>query len=100
MTNLLEETREVLQENGVSASDVQFVSDGENAASWAWFIENSNFEYDSGFGLEEINLDLVIVGTDWWLERHEYDGAEGWHFKRQPSKPDGTETTRLRSNYG
>ena len=28
-----------------------------------------------------------IVGDNWWLERDEYDGAEGWEFKVMPIKP-------------
>lgn len=27
----------------------------------------------------------MVVGDDWWLERHEYDGSEWWEFKRLPS---------------
>ena len=32
-------------------------------------------------------MDLLIVGDDWWLERHEYDGAEWWEFKTLPCEP-------------
>lgn len=26
----------------------------------------------------------MVVGCDWWLERHEYDGAESWSYKVLP----------------
>lgn len=29
----------------------------------------------------------MIVGDDWWMERHEYDGSEWWEFKELPKKP-------------
>lgn len=31
--------------------------------------------------------DLIVCGKNWWLERHEYDGAEWWEFKEYRSKP-------------
>jgi len=40
--------------------------------------------YNSGFGGQEIAKDLVVVGTGWWMERHEYDGSEWWEFKAPP----------------
>lgn len=32
-------------------------------------------------------MSLKIVGDNWWLERHEYDGAEWFEFKTLPQKP-------------
>lgn len=32
-------------------------------------------------------LDLLVVGNNWWLERHNYDGSEWWEFKRLPTRP-------------
>jgi hypothetical protein len=26
----------------------------------------------------------MVIGSDWWLERHEYDGSEWWEFKSLP----------------
>ena len=45
------------------------------------FKEFANFDYDEGYGCDFIPARLKIVGTDWWLERHEYDGSEWWEFK-------------------
>lgn len=48
-------------------------------------------EYDNSFGYTKVALDLVVVGEDWWLERHEYwyenDCSGWWEFKRMPVKP-------------
>ena len=41
-------------------------------------------DYDPSWGCEYIPRNLVVVGPDWWLERHEYDGSEWWEFKRVP----------------
>lgn len=52
------------------------------------FFRVADFDYWDGFGSAEITLGLVVVGKDWWLERHEYDGSEWWEFKTLPKKPD------------
>lgn len=93
MTNLLEETVSMLEGNGKSQSDVLFVSlkdksNNESAwFSWDEFSILANFNYRSGFGEEEINDTLMVVGEDFWLERHEYDGSEWWEFKKLPDLP-------------
>lgn len=93
MTNLLEETVSMIEGNGKNKSDVLFVSlkdkpNNESAwFSWDEFSALSNFEYDSGYGCEEINDTLMVVGEDFWLERHEYDGSEWWEFKKLPDLP-------------
>ena len=43
--------------------------------------------YDDGFGSHIVPLNLKIVGDNWWLERHEYDGSEWWEFKTLPTRP-------------
>lgn len=52
------------------------------------FFRIASFDYCASFGTTEITLGLVVVGKDWWLERHEYDGSEWWEFKSLPKKPD------------
>jgi|TARA_R110000737_G_scaffold289895_1_gene296432 hypothetical protein len=59
---------------------------GFTTEDWADFLNNLNFDYDSGYGSQE------LFGTLWfndgsWLERHEYDGAECWHHKDCPDVP-------------
>ena len=87
MINLLSETIEKLVKHGKKPEDVLFVMDTKSYCSFKEFSENASFEYDDGFGCIEISLHLKIVGADWWLERYEYDGSEGWEFKTLPIKP-------------
>jgi hypothetical protein len=92
LTNLLEETLECLADNKLSPSDVLWVGmlDGAKsvAATWAEFEPiAAGVNYDSGYGCNEIPEGLVVVGSDWWLSRGEYDGSEWWDFNRKPERP-------------
>lgn len=85
--NLIKETVECIKRNGYSESDIKWVGskDGKYGMSWDSFKKAfEKIEYDCGYGYQEVAEDLVVVGNDWWLERHEYDGAENWEFKRLP----------------
>ena len=87
MVNLIKETIEILDNYFLGEEDIKWVGskDGNYAMSWKTFKEVfNNVNYDAGFGRQEVAKDLVVVGKDWWLERHEYDGAEGWEFKQLP----------------
>jgi hypothetical protein len=88
MSNLLKETLEILEENNRNPSQVRWVGsiDGKYAISWDEFAKVADLEYDSSYGWQEIADDLVVVGSNWWLERHEYDGSEWWEYKTTPKK--------------
>jgi hypothetical protein len=86
--NLLKETLQVLQEANKSPADVQWVQWEQFFCSWPEFAAAANFEYDPGYGGAEVVVSLKVVGSDWWLERGEYDGSEWWDFKTLPTKPD------------
>ena len=88
MKNLYEETAEFLLEHGKSMSDVVFVSGNGHEIPLDNFIETAkSYDYDNGFGGEEVPIDLLVVGKDWWIERHEYDGSEWWEYKTLPKRP-------------
>ncbi len=99
MQNLLEETRKDLARHGLTEADVVWVGtcDGAAAISWAKFTELADKTYDAGYGAVCVELSLVVVGIDWWLERSEYDGSEGWVFKRLPQL--ATEITDLKEIF-
>ena len=83
--NLLEETINILDRYGRGPDDVLFVSDDENSTSWENFAKIADrYNYDEGFGSREVNQKLMVVGNNWWLERHAYDGSEWWEFKTLP----------------
>lgn len=85
--NLLEETLETLKDLKKEESDVIAVINQEKSFSWEQFKSIAGIEYSSGFGSQEINQWLQIVGNNWWLERNEYDGSEWWILKEYPIIP-------------
>ncbi|HEL2509872.1 hypothetical protein HPA24_03105 [Streptococcus suis] len=87
MTNLWEETICKLSEYNKTFDGVRYIQ-GQD-----FKITKENFErvakkteYYAGFGSAKVAEDLVLVGKGWWLERHEYDGAESWHYKESPKQ--------------
>ena len=85
--NLKNETLQILNENGKRLEDVRWVGCNDFSIPVPLFWELANQEYDSGFGAQEVAFDLVVVGNDFWLERHEHDGSEWWEFKERPLMP-------------
>lgn len=85
MVNLLQEVIECLKKHGKTEDQVLCVGiEGVFYTSWTQFKQAANFDYYNGYGRVRINACLVIKGSDWWLERAEYDGAEWWEFKQTP----------------
>ena len=85
--NLLNETRDILLSNNKTFDDVLFVGDRATHSKMTVkeFLEHANVEYKNGYGIEEINTDLILVGKDFWLERGTYDGSEWWEYKSMPN---------------
>ena len=84
-TNFQKETLNALKENGKTWEDVRFVQNEKfSVQDLDVFFKSMDFCYDSDYGGDVIEPKLVIVGDDWWLERHEYDGASWWEFKKIP----------------
>lgn len=103
MINFLEETLNVLTEHGKNEEDVLWIGRGfdeysekKYKTSWNDFRTKANFTYNNGYGIEKIPMDMVIVGSDFWLERHSYDGAEWWEFKSVPKEPPVTKDIVIR----
>lgn len=85
--SLLDETIELLNEHKKSIYDVVWVGNSSQYMTWQDFAEIACRDYDTGFGAVEVCLDLKVVGKDFWLERHEYDGSEWWEYKVLPKMP-------------
>ncbi len=85
---LLEETIEFLKTYGKTPEDVLWCGDEHHWFPWEVFEVYADFEYDSGFGGQEVAPDILVVGDGWWMERGEYDGSEWWEFKTLPKKPE------------
>lgn len=89
MVNLLAETIESLAHAGKCPKDVEFVKTRNGSLTWDQFATvTKDFEYNCGYGTNKICMHLKIVGDNWWLERHEYDGMENWEYKTMPQRPD------------
>lgn len=86
--NLLNETFEALKSNGKEPKDVKWVAAKNGFGSWDDFVALANFDYNKGYGRNEIDLTLKVVGDGWWLERGEYDGSEWWNFQSPPIEPE------------
>ena len=88
MRNFLKETIDVLKYNHKKPKDILWIGIPETGyINWEKFIKLADIEYNNGYGSPEINTCLIIVGKNWWLERHQYDGSEWWEFKTLPKKP-------------
>ena len=88
--NLLQETIEILESNGKTSNDVLWVGNYKAKTTWANFAQIADVEYDNGYGAPQVAQDLLIVGDGFWLERHEYDGAEWWEYKEVSKEPENT----------
>lgn len=79
MPNLLKETIKSLQENGKSPKDIIYCEKDDSYFTWKDFEEIADLDY-TFYEKPVIASDLRIYGTDFWLERFEFDGLEGWSF--------------------
>jgi len=60
---------------------------GYSSEDFENFLDQIDFEYDNGFGCQE------LFGTIWyedgtWSSRGEYDGSEWWEYNFVPEIPD------------
>lgn len=79
--NLLEETKEAIEDFGQEIDNIIFIGSQESGheCSWELFEVLANREYDSGFGGQEVAADLIIVfenGTK--MFREEFQGSMFW----------------------
>ncbi len=90
MRNLKEETIKKLEENERKPEDIKWIGCKSFKIPISEFWKLADEFCDEGYGSTEVAEDLLIVGDNWWLERHEYDGAEWWEYKTVPNEPDRT----------
>ncbi len=90
MQNFLRETLDFLKECDKTEEDVLYVSNGTTYCTWQDFVKQAELvgDYDDGFGSQEICPHLTIEGTNWFMQRHEYDGSENWEFYGERIKPE------------
>lgn len=87
-SNLYNEIVSDLKNKNKTVDDISWIGTIEKLYDTEKFLSLAKkINYDPGYGGEEISQDLLIVGKDFWLERHEYDGSEWFEYKTLPSKP-------------
>ena len=85
---LKDEITNILKEHGKTTEDVLWAGTKNYKIPLDLFWDLTKVHYDSGFGSVEILETLIVVGKDFWLERHEYDGSEWFEYKQYPSIPE------------
>lgn len=84
IVNFKKETLDFLHNHGKSIHDVHVIIDGTRCP-FDYFIDLAkDINYDNGYGIPCINSNVYIIGDDWWMSRHEYDGSEWWKFNKKP----------------
>lgn len=86
--NLKSETLTILKKYNKSHFDIKWIGCKSFKIPIKEFWELADRMYDAGYGGQEVAEDLLVVGENWWLERHEYDGAEWWEYKELPEEPE------------
>lgn len=87
-TNLLAETEKILEENGVNAKLIRFISNAEGLVDIAQFMSMAkHYDYDNQSPRPMVDATLHIVGGSWWMSRIVVHGTERWLFHRRPQRP-------------
>lgn len=97
--NLYEETINKLEKCGKTEHDIRWIGTRSGRYEYSDLKSLFDVNYDAGYGGAEINESLLVVGDDWWLERHEYDGSEWWEFKSLPMMPEQVVRAKVRSKW-
>jgi hypothetical protein len=58
-----------------------------SADEYTEFLNKLNFEYDDGYGGQELYGTIWLMEENTWYERGEYDGSEWWEYKECPKVP-------------
>lgn len=78
--NLYDETLKKLNKLNKSFDNVIAIYNNKYEINKEDFIKASKeINYYNGYGAPDIDLSLTILGDDFVLVRHEYDGSEWWH---------------------
>ncbi len=59
---------------------------GWTKEDWNDFIKSLDFEYDNGFGSQEL-YGIIWYTNGTWSDRDEYDGSELWKYNECPKIP-------------
>jgi hypothetical protein len=68
------------------------LKEGYSQADLDEFISKLDFEYDGGYGSQEL-FGMVWFNDGYWMDRYEYDGSERWDWHKYPTIPDELKET-------
>ena len=64
-----------------------FLKIGYSETDLNQFLNQLDFEYDSGYGAQYLFGNVWLKGGKKWLSRYEYDGSEQWILNKLPEIP-------------
>lgn len=79
--NLWEKTVGVFEENGLKWENVYSIGTEDGFIPKEVFHQFAKkYNYDNGYGIEYVPVDLIIEGKGFRMIRGEYDGSEWWKY--------------------
>ena len=89
MANLLKETKRILEHHSKTFDDIIFVGDTRFKTKMTVedFIKRANNNFMDDYDSIKINIDLILVGKDFWLERRRRWNSfwiEWWEYYQVP----------------
>ena len=66
--------------------DAKILKVGYSAKEYDEFLDKLDFEYDSGYGGQNL-FGHIWLEDNTWLSRGEYDGSEWWEYNAVPEIP-------------
>ena len=64
------------------------LKEGYTPEEYEEFLQKLNFEYDAGYGGQELHGMIWLKEENTWMERGEYDGSEWWEYRKCPKIPE------------
>ena len=81
MSNLYDETVEVLESHDKTIDDIEYIGSSETKINTNKALElMKETNYDNDFGGQEIADNLMIKGNGFIMTRGAYDGSEWWDY--------------------
>ena len=62
--------------------------EGHSIGEYEEFLHRLDFQYDNGYGGQQVYGMVWLKEENTWMERGEYDGSEWWEYKKCPKVPD------------
>ena len=64
------------------------LKEGYTKEEYEEFLNKLDFEYNEGYGGQELYGTVWLMKPNTWLSRGEYDGSEWWEYNECPSVPE------------